>query len=132
MIVEWIQPEELYQIMMHEQKDSNQQLVVVDVRDEDFKEGKILNSIHHTSESILIHGFPTRFLDRFFNENHSFLVVFHCFYSQCRGPACAETFANALKSKQNVRIAVLTGGYQRWRVLYPELIEKIPSKKQQA
>ena len=126
MIVEWLEPNELYQIM----KNRAESVIVVDVRDDDFEEGKICSSINIPSESILINGFPLRFLERFQNVKQPVLVVFHCFYSQCRGPACAEALANALQNRENVRIAVLTGGYQQWITLYPQLTEKIPTPKE--
>ena len=81
--------------------------VVIDVRDEDFTGKKIRNAINIPSTS---HNMKEK-LVKYRNKK----IVFHCQYSQTRGPKIAKKFGGYL----------LEGGFKRFAEMYPEYLEEI-------
>ncbi|CAH9090252.1 unnamed protein product [Cuscuta europaea] len=92
-------------------------VAIVDVRDDErSSDGHIAGSLHFCSETFnvnmprLVHA-----------TNGKDTLVFHCAFSQIRGPRCARTFADYLSQtvdKDNAgikRIMVLENGYNGWK-----------------
>lgn len=86
-------------------------VAVVDVRDDDHAHGHIAGSTHAPSET---------FKDCLSDYVHRFKemkrVVFHCMYSQARGPKCARRFAEkcdeVFEEGKGPDVFVLDGGFQ--------------------
>jgi len=89
--------------------------VVVDVRDEDRAGGHVRGSVSipsaQWSDSASVDRFVTRLTS-------STTVVFHCMFSQQRGPSCAQLFAARLPATSPTRVLVLHGGWRAWRREY--------------
>lgn len=102
-------------------EDGAPNLLVVDVRDEDFEPGtlKISGSLHFPSG-----GFGSASCEEIFrigtersSQPAPVSVVFHCAMSKVRGPSCAMQFLNWLGENApgcNWRISVLSGGMRQW------------------
>ncbi|KAG8908430.1 hypothetical protein FRB99_006635 [Tulasnella sp. 403] len=102
--------------------------VVVDVRDDDFLGGNIVNCLRAPS---------TKFednIDTLVEQTKDVpKVIFHCSLSQQRGPKAARIYAehreSAETSETNVpqEILVLRGGFSQFQAAFrkdPELVEK--------
>lgn len=68
-------------------------------------------------------------LSQLVSEAGASVVVFHCMFSQLRGPACARVFADRVAKTEAVCVetCVLKGGFTGWLAAYleeePDLIE---------
>ena len=105
-------------------------VVVVDVRDDDGKGGKITGSLHlpdslfdEQSVQIILTQVQKVIQDQKNKPNNSVVnVIFHCMESARRGPRCARRFIEALtvlemeqaKSIPRTRACVLQGGFDQW------------------
>ena len=89
----YIQPNELESLIKDEA--SRTKLVIVDVRDDDFKGGNIKGAIN-----IPMHNFEhDQSIDELIKKVSSAeTVVFHCYKSQQRGPFCAKEFTHRLEA----------------------------------
>lgn len=88
--------------------------LVIDVRDEDFAGGHIRSAVNLPEENFVEDDDVDAIVRRHQDEE---LIVFHCMFSQVRGPSCAKRFLSRMavvladaEKKPDVR--VLTGGYQ--------------------
>jgi len=79
-------------------------VVVVDVRDLDRAGGHIRGSVNIHAEDFIRNAphHAAQWRDK--------KVVFHCMFSQQRGPRCARAFARV--ASQNTRVFVLVGGFR--------------------
>ena len=89
---------------------------VIDVREDDRVGGHITNSIHLPAPNLIMS--PAKFIPKLCQYE---TLVFHCMFSQVRGPTCAAKFSNAVEeAKRNgqidrlPRILILEGGFQRF------------------
>ena len=89
-------------------------VVIVDVRDEDYIGGHIKGSIR------LSFGEFEQKVDELvktlIKEQKKDTIVFTCMYSEQRGPSCACTFTEALEKQdaKHVKVYVLSGGFHGW------------------
>lgn len=89
--------------------------VVVDVRDEDRASGHIRGSVSLPSEQWSDSAAVDRFVAQLASQS---AVVFHCMFSQQRGPSCAQLFAARAPASSPTRVLVLHGGWRAWRREY--------------
>lgn len=86
---------------------------VVDCRDNDRREGGwVNNSIHFPSRSATPEAFAALF-DSLKSKNIE-NVVFHCMFSQARGPGSANAFVGMFSPsvRGNMRVMILQGGFR--------------------
>ena len=103
--------------------------VIIDVRDVDYKRHglKIKNAINYP-----IHKFKQNIsmIVKDENINKCDIIIFHCMFSQFRGPQCAQLYAKN-KITQNQKVMVLEGGFDEYYRKYKydsqkeELFDKI-------
>jgi len=97
-------------------------MVVVDLRTFDYPGGHIRGSLQVPAAGVVLRTDEVVSLLADYNT-----VIFHCMLSMHRAPQCAQIYKMrliALGCHQHV--AILEGGYSRWRTLYsgsPSLIE---------
>eukprot|EP00013_Stygamoeba_regulata_P026631 CAMPEP_0177647018 /NCGR_PEP_ID=MMETSP0447-20121125/10081_1 /TAXON_ID=0 /ORGANISM="Stygamoeba regulata, Strain BSH-02190019" /LENGTH=134 /DNA_ID=CAMNT_0019149585 /DNA_START=192 /DNA_END=596 /DNA_ORIENTATION=- len=118
--VNYIEPEVLAARLLGEVA-SERELVVVDVRDDDFDERVIRGALHVPSAE-----FPERVDEVLSAHSHGKDVVFHCSLSQMRGPSCARFFASEMKDDATSHVYVLRNGFRHWSTRYggnPRLTE---------
>lgn len=88
-------------------------VAVVDVRDDDRANGHIAGSTRAPSETFT--DCLSDYVERFKEMTR---VVFHCMYSQARGPKCARRFAKKCDEEFGAgtgpKVFVLDGGFQRF------------------
>lgn len=104
----------------------NDKLLVVDVRDDDYSGSKVKNSVNYPSWCFedkideLIEDLKTQNISK---------VVFHCYYSQQRGPRCAKIFKGYTQEKNlNFEVFILSGGVIEWIRTFkndPRLVEDV-------
>jgi rhodanese-related sulfurtransferase len=105
---------------------ANKKFQVVDVRDDDFSVGKIVGAINVPSSV---------FEDKLEELSSNLLkqqkknVIFHCHYSQVRGPSCANSFKRFVDEKypETFNVLVLQGGWDGFQNEYindKKLIER--------
>ena len=49
--------------------------------------------------------------------------VFHCMFSQSRGPRCARLFCDRLQDTDNVKVFILEGGFGKWEHDQRDMVE---------
>eukprot|EP00030_Apusomonadida_sp_AF-17_P003492 a352269_69.p2 GENE.a352269_69~~a352269_69.p2 ORF type:complete len:148 (-),score=39.46 a352269_69:405-821(-) len=112
--------------------DKRTQVLVVDVRDDDFEGGNIKGAHHFPSESFEadnVADFVVASAKKLGGER--LLVVFHCMYSQQRGPSMAELVRAELAERgasENLELSVLSGGFvsfSRFATKHPEVFENL-------
>lgn len=89
-------------------------IAVVDVRDEDHLGGHIKVS-HHIPSAMFMRN-PSSYVEGFKSKE---AVVFHCMYSQQRGPRAARAFATAIPlilaaTETFPSVYILDGGFQKF------------------
>jgi rhodanese-related sulfurtransferase len=116
------------QNLAHLIKQKTKGIFVVDVRDDDYLEGNIIGSYHFPHCS-LVKDFSalsslilkeTHSSDSFDSLSKSDLVnviIFHCTFSQTRGPNAFELFDRAYPEFQE-KTFILKGGWKSWKELY--------------
>ena len=101
---------------------------IIDVRDDDFSIGKIFGSKNFPSIDF---DEKLEDLTKFLLKNEKKQLIFHCYYSQARGPRCAQTFQEFVDDKypnNKFQIFVLEGGWCNFYEKFGDdkkLIEKI-------
>ncbi len=104
-----LRPEEVASLL----RDPNEKIIVVDVRDDDFVGGHIVGARNIPSDNFS----DEDRVDSFLNDTQAYSrVIFHCMFSQVRGPKCAKAAlsrANIVFGTNSPRpeICVLKGGY---------------------
>lgn len=95
--------------------------VIIDVREDDHAGGHIKGS-HHIPAPVL-RTQPSRYLHLAKNADR---IIFHCMFSQCRGPTCASVFQAALAGSVDgdnpsemplPKVCVLAGGFEAFAKL---------------
>eukprot|EP00928_Gymnodinium_smaydae_P028555 TRINITY_DN21742_c0_g1_i2.p1 TRINITY_DN21742_c0_g1~~TRINITY_DN21742_c0_g1_i2.p1 ORF type:complete len:176 (-),score=17.68 TRINITY_DN21742_c0_g1_i2:69-533(-) len=86
---------------------------IIDVRDEDFQGGHIPGARHCPSQAF------ARNVDYLAQEFASSgkTLVFHCMFSQSRGPGCARLFLRHLDehyAERSCKVMILEGGFAGW------------------
>jgi len=97
--------------------------LIVDVRDEDWKEGNIKGARNYPSQR-----FSLEVDDLIKDTKDVPIMIFHCKLSQERGPKAARIYEEACNALQdaNRTVYVLQGGFIQFGELYkddPELVE---------
>jgi rhodanese-related sulfurtransferase len=114
----WITAEELGEKLQdpsNNNDDDNtgkrRKLVVIDVRDSDFKGGNIVGAVNIPSEQ-----FRARVPEIISSYKDTETIVVHCMMSQVRGPTCAKILFNELQRELNGdgKVVILEGGYSSW------------------
>lgn len=110
-------------------------LIIIDVRDEDRNEGWIPDS-HNWPTSELRGGsakdnekMMEDFLLNQHQKNGKSLFVYHCMWSQMRGPYACKRAIEAVARNPTLKTAglrnvILTGGFVEWRRQCPDLVKK--------
>ncbi len=96
--------------------------VVIDVRDDDHYGGNIPGSMHFPSQTfdINVDRLVSAYGDTRKEGSRVRNLVFHCMYSQQRGPSCANKFIRRMFQDSSVpeetrpKVWVLSGGYAGW------------------
>ncbi|KAJ9477200.1 CDC25-like phosphatase YCH1 [Pseudozyma hubeiensis] len=115
------------QVRKHGSDPSQRQVAIVDVRDDDFEGGNILNAQNHPSST-----FPDKVQDLVYGPLKDYKqVIFHCHLSQQRGPKAAGQYAQARQAaidagklpkgeadKQQQEVLVLRGGFSEFQDKY--------------
>lgn len=109
--IPYITVDELGELLFTSCKDSSVQ--IIDVRDDDFIGGHIPGARNLPST-----GFATgvRYLVQELAESEE-VVIFHCMFSQERGPSCAKCFLDHLAElhpESQCKVRILHGGFNEW------------------
>ncbi|TYZ62526.1 hypothetical protein PybrP1_012708 [[Pythium] brassicae (nom. inval.)] len=96
--------------------------LVIDVRDEDFAGGHIRSAVNLPEENFVEDDDVDAIVRRHKDEE---LIVFHCMFSQVRGPSCARRFVARMAvvladADHTPDVRVLTGGYQGFANIYKD------------
>eukprot|EP00466_Bigelowiella_natans_P009814 jgi/Bigna1/137874/aug1.41_g12582 len=123
----WCQDRNMYITQEDLLKRGLKNVVVVDVRDDDGRGGKITGSLHledslfdEKSVQVILKKAEQIIQDRKENSGDKPVdVIFHCMESARRGPRCARRLFEALDvletdETQKIRILVLQGGFDQW------------------
>jgi len=112
----WIEAEELASILLS----NNKKVLVVDLRDEDYEVGHVINSVNYPSQTLNEEALE-KLLNKVVDEGTE-MIVFHCHYSQVRGPAFGQKFHNLVEDKlpetSQLQCKVLRGGWGNWHKRY--------------
>lgn len=115
-------------------KEGNQRLAVVDVRDSDYRYGRVRGAVNYPSKSLSNEAFDKLLREYPLEDNYKY--VFHCMRSQMRGPAATKKFVRYLLLNTPLKddpsrlpkVYLLEGGLKKWNRLYgnnPSLMETI-------
>ncbi|KTW26196.1 hypothetical protein T552_03088 [Pneumocystis carinii B80] len=118
----YIEPQEL-SLKLKNTGNKGKDLVIVDVRDEDFIGGHIKGALHIPS-----HELSSCILNLIEETKDAKEVIFYCAYSQQRGPAGARLFLMEQQKIRNIKsiqeeeifpkVYVLRGGFVEWQKKY--------------
>ena len=103
----YIKQDDLVNMLQRKEK-----ILVIDVRDDDHRGGKVTGSVHFPDST-----FWDNISDVASQIQQDTTVVFHCMESARRGPRCAFRLHKYLGETQpqlRCNICVLTGGADRW------------------
>ena len=109
---QYVFPDEVSQWILQPEKCEYGSFIIIDVRDVDFKRHglKIKNAINYP-----IHKFKQNVnkIVKLENIKGCDVIIFHCMFSQFRGPQCAQEYAkNQLNETQ--KVMVLEGGFDEY------------------
>eukprot|EP00397_Hematodinium_sp_SG-2012_P054522 GEMP01065821.1.p1 GENE.GEMP01065821.1~~GEMP01065821.1.p1 ORF type:complete len:140 (-),score=18.40 GEMP01065821.1:727-1146(-) len=92
---------------------------IIDVRDEDFNEGGHIPGCRNIPSRVFS-AKREELADELCQQDVT--VVFHCMFSQSRGPSCAGIFQTELTKRENVKcqVRILQGGFLTWERRYPD------------
>ena len=107
-------------------------VAVIDVRDADRAEGWIPGSMHMPTSQLRAGSaqanaaFMDAFVDRMLAESFA-VLVFHCMFSQVRGPYAAgralEAIGRNARAAGRLRVCILHDGFVEYRRQFPQMIE---------
>eukprot|EP00894_Picocystis_sp_ML_P004920 jgi/Pico_ML_1/55437/g1120.t1 len=100
--------------METQHSEARESTVIVDVRDTDFQGGNIRGALNVPSEHFYNDAQVDKLVARFAQSRY---VVFHCMFSQQRGPFCASKFASRLGAAQlpqEPQVFILERGFSGW------------------
>lgn len=116
--------------MVNDESQNGFKFAIIDVRDVDFGPNKLINAMNFPSNRI-----NEKKLHQISNKTKDcHKIIFHCAYSQCRGPTAAKKYAlyrkkNAKKYKSSEfvdqEIIVLQGGFLSFYKEYKNLCESV-------
>ncbi|PFH51253.1 hypothetical protein AMATHDRAFT_3247 [Amanita thiersii Skay4041] len=122
---EFISGDKLADIMKRDA--AGKDYLVIDVRDDDYHGGNIVNAINHPSI-----GFSDRVDELVKSTKDIPVLVFHCFLSQLRGPKAARLYMKrrrvhfGAEAGLSQRVYVLEGGFEVFQAKFkddPTLVE---------
>ncbi|KAH7827609.1 putative Cdc25 family phosphatase [Monocercomonoides exilis] len=93
-------------------------VIIVDVRDEDYENGRLPRSIHYPSDTFLLNlnDLITEIANMKPIPTH---IVFHCYLSQRRGPKSAKYFLELSSSRlPHCVVSILKGGWEEWYIRF--------------
>lgn len=106
----YLEPEQLAELLLVE----SQKILIVDVRDDDYVIGRIRGSRHYPFCRLTTdHGLRQQLMREADGKE---MVIFHCHFSQTRGPEAAEIFTR--EHSGQTRPLILRGGWKVWRERY--------------
>src|SRR4051812_4034823 len=106
---EFIYPEELAAKL-----DRKDDVIIVDVRDEDRGDSWIRGATHMPSRYVTASSM-TSFAG---GISPTHLVVFHCMFSQTRGPRARNLFEKFAPAGRRARSVILAGGFVQFEATY--------------
>ncbi|RKP16638.1 Rhodanese-like protein [Rozella allomycis CSF55] len=125
--MQYVTASDLANLIRKESGNPTKTYEIIDMRDDDYIDGKIVDSINIPSEEFT-EEVATRLCEKLKNKS---LVIFHCHLSQVkhelgfykvRGPSAAKLYENIIKDEGRdifmQKIAVLEGGFSKWRNLF--------------
>jgi Cdc25 family phosphatase len=86
--------------------------LIIDVRENDYTTGKVKGSLHYPFHEL---GGRLSELQSLASSKHT--IIFHCYFSQTRGPRAAKLFCMELPDDTDKRVCVLEGGWKTWCTL---------------
>lgn len=104
--IEYVEPGELVKWFDEGKMDG---VLIIDVREHDYTAGKVKGSLNYP-----FHELDGRLaeLHRLATTKHT--IIFHCYFSQTRGPRAAKLFSMELPDGTDKRVYVLEGGWKTW------------------
>ncbi|KAF0983018.1 hypothetical protein FDP41_010996 [Naegleria fowleri] len=143
MKIEFIEPEDLrYRI-----ESNDQNFHIIDLRDYDYSVGYIRTPTEEQYHHITTEEFTTEVVKQLISENvlssnSRVDFIFHCFYSQQRGPTAAMKMSNILKNlddsnsdvESRIGVKVLRGGWGLWNTRFyndEKVIVKLPDSEEE-
>lgn len=115
LMVEYIEADELAQLI-RKKVAGEHELLVVDVRTGDYGHGHIRGSVHLNFDFVQANPKSVAAMIKSYD-----MVVFHCMYSQSRGPSCASLLYRTLRTEypeSETQIKILRGGYATFASIY--------------
>eukprot|EP00392_Amoebophrya_sp_AT5.2_P012310 g12408.t1 len=119
----YVTPSEL-RLMLEQQKQDfpgHEDVQIIDVRDADRAEGGHIPTSLHVASMSFRKRLPS-LVENFKGTKKT--LVFHCMYSQSRGPACARLFADAIGEDDPCKVRILRGGFIGWETECPDMVEE--------
>jgi Cdc25 family phosphatase len=114
MVVDYMDPAEVLALI----EAKKQTVVIVDVRDEDRSEGFIRGS-EHIASATMTEVQLGQLHDR---VQAGSMLVFHCMFSQVRGPKAARRFSEVVAARaaasgvaEKVQVRIMRGGFMGWK-----------------
>ncbi|GAX80386.1 hypothetical protein CEUSTIGMA_g7825.t1 [Chlamydomonas eustigma] len=118
-VISYIEPQQLAEFLRNQEK---QHTLVVDVRGEDFQGGHIKGATNIDSQGFSQDVAVDTFIDQYLTSSGTVKrVVFHCMFSQQRGPRCANRVAKRLQERsqtESAQLLVLRGGFVQFVRMY--------------
>ncbi|KAI8902356.1 Rhodanese-like domain-containing protein [Globomyces pollinis-pini] len=114
---EFVNPDAVAADLLNQNLVNGRDYLVVDVRDDDFNGGNIINAIN----------IPSATFDANLPSIHQQLkpipkLYFHCALSQVRGPKCAQKYVNFINASDEhslqQQVFIVRGGYQDFAAQY--------------
>ncbi|CAG8574575.1 11664_t:CDS:2 [Paraglomus brasilianum] len=122
--VEFVDAENLAELIKDPTKEPGKDYLVVDVRDDDYVCGHIPGAINIPSHTLADE--VNKLIDNYGQVPE---IFFHCALSQQRGPSSARVYSETLlqkDTKTSQKIQILRGGFVQWQEKYkddPQLVE---------
>lgn len=105
---------------------SIEHIAIIDVREADYVTGRVKGSLHYPFHKLTEH-LPELVAMAATKRT----IIFHCHFSQTRGPRAAKLLSMELPEEEATRVCVLEGGWKTWQTLCHhtnrlDLIEPVP------
>lgn len=123
---EFVQPEHVA-ALLRAHKDKQENVVVLDVRDDDFAGGNIRGCVNIPCWELLEGSRMDGFIDKYLlssSGGDNVVLVVHCYLSQQRGPLAARRIVQRLDQRcgkderSKIRVCVLAHGWRRFSQMY--------------
>lgn len=123
---EFMQPDHVA-ALLRAHKDGQENVVVLDVRDDDFVGGNIRDCVNIPCWELLEGSRMDAFIDEhLLNPGGRVVLVVHCYLSQQRGPLAARRIVQRLDQRcgederSKIRVCVLAHGWRRFSQMYKD------------